>query len=82
MVRMTEDEWRAALRAAESARPEGLSARELGELLGLGEHATRKQIRKAIAAGELRCAGRRYEPSIDGTPRPIPIYRLAHPGKK
>lgn len=74
---MTENALLEALNAAMKtpAGAEGMSCAELEEATGWHVERVRKALKSAIAAGTCT-VGRATRPSIDGSGRPVPVYRL------
>lgn len=73
------ERWRAALnRALESAEdgPEGLTMREIAQMLGVTLHLAQLQVREAVSAGLLEFAGMRQGRSIIGRSKSTPVYAL------
>jgi DNA-binding Lrp family transcriptional regulator len=54
--------------------PEGFSTAEMSEALGHTQEWCRYSLRKMIAAGKVRCNGRKSVPRIDGYMTDVPVY--------
>lgn len=69
LVKSLEDVMRASRHA------EGMTMKELIQVSGHREEWIRERLVKLMEAGKLE-AGRALRPAIDGTMRPIPVYKL------
>jgi predicted HTH transcriptional regulator len=67
-------EWVDKLTRAMSSKPEGLTTREISEILGVHRETALYRIHEAIAGGWLEYKGRARRPTIDGLTQPVPIY--------
>lgn len=55
---------------------DGVSAREVSDILGLSMETTRKRLRDALMEGRIEHAGYREERRIDGLRCRIPVYKF------
>jgi hypothetical protein len=58
-----------------SRHAEGMTMKELRQVTGHREEWLRDRLMKLLEAGKLE-PGRALRPAIDGTMRPIPVYKL------
>jgi len=70
------DEVLAELAKLNAERPDGFTARDLSEALGIGLRSTGEKIRTLVRAGRLEFAGRISQPYVDGRMGLVPVYRI------
>jgi len=73
---ITRAEWDAALRAAYGTnQAEGLSIAEIAERTGWSTMQAGRTIRRLIAEGAWKYAGKAHRERVDGVSFPVPVYR-------
>lgn len=74
---MTESDWLAALQAATTDKNiDGMSSNEIAIIWGSSIKKTRERIAACMARGVIEFVGNSNRPAIDGTMRPVPVYRV------
>lgn len=68
--------WLEALTRLQAKEPDGVTLREFAEETGMGESRARAVFRQLIAGKLAVCNGLRKVLAIDGTLRPVPVYKL------
>ena len=59
----------------------GATLREMKNAMKISEHRLKELIRAGLESGMIE-AGRSERPAIDGTMRPVPVYRASNRKKK
>ena len=64
------------IRDSVTAGPDGITCAEIASITGKHDQGARKLVADLIKQGKLEFAGRGKRQAIDGTMRPVPLYRV------
>lgn len=78
----TMTEWLDELNRLNKEQPRGFSTRELATAKGCGIERARDIIKRGMADGIIRLAGRRETLDMAGRSNHVPVYSLVKHGKK
>ena len=71
------DIWRKAIQdAMAKTDADGVTAAELGDIMGVCTKTARTRLKKLIRAGMAKHVGNKWGMSVDSRQIPVPAYRL------